>query len=55
MVKTFQELDVSYLEDCVPAVLVTTFEEARAFFLFSQPTFVCDGTNVDCTKSHMVH
>ena len=55
VVKKFQELDVRDLEDCVPAVLVTTFEEARAFFLFSQPTFMCDGTNVDCTKSHTVH
>lgn len=36
VVETFQGLDVSDLEECVPAVLATTFEEARAYFLFAQ-------------------
>ena len=36
VLERFQGLDVSDLEDRVPAVLATTFEEARAYFLFAQ-------------------
>ena len=35
-VERFQGLDVSDLEERVPAMLATTFEEARAYFLFAQ-------------------
>lgn len=36
VMERFQGLDVSDLEERVPAVLATTFEEARAYFLFAQ-------------------